>query len=425
MDTVSGVALQPRRVPSLGTGHSPSPQHHGSHSQGHRSVYSYSPSPSSEEFLPPIRLTPIEGPDPSRRPRQTQESVGIDSSHLHPSVTRSGPHGTRLPEMVHSNTRILSPRRPPSPIERLGLAGMDIYDADTTIHPGRPSSSASFASSSNLSNGGSADIPSTPAELLIPLNAATSQRIAPRSKGRSGSLAPVQNLTSIQPRRSRASAEWGQSPGQGSEGKYDSGDEERSDDGSTGPGSSNTHGDAETGRLSVIGFTRGHGRGFARYQGQDCLHNDDLDRAQYQLYAEPTSPASLATSANLPPTTGSFQAAPKSARGTNHTSNPWHTAMPTPFPAPVALTASSSTVANAMQIITTATPPLSLTDLPNFPAEQKPPFTYPVLIRLAIMGSPQRRLLLSQIYAAIEDKFPWYKENAAKAWKVCRPSPSS
>ncbi|KAG8807986.1 forkhead box protein, partial [Serendipita sp. 399] len=48
----------------------------------------------------------------------------------------------------------------------------------------------------------------------------------------------------------------------------------------------------------------------------------------------------------------------------------------------------------------------------------KPPFSYPVLIRLAILGSPQKRLLLSQIYSAIEEKFPWYKESAPKAWKA-------
>lgn len=62
--------------------------------------------------------------------------------------------------------------------------------------------------------------------------------------------------------------------------------------------------------------------------------------------------------------------------------------------------------------------PLSLDSLPSYPPDQKPPFSYPVLIRLAILGSPQKRLLLSQIYSAIEDKFPWYRDSAPKAWKV-------
>jgi hypothetical protein len=419
MDTVSGVALQPRRVSSLGAPHTPSHRLHRSQSLADRAGYSHPSSPSSEIVLPPIRLTPTGAPDSSRRLRHTQGSVGIDSSHLHPSIRQSDYHGMRPTGMLHTNNYMSSARRPSSPIARLGLVDMETDDADTTIHPRRPSSSASFASSSHLSNGGSADVPSTPAELLIPLTSTTKQRDTLGSRRRSGSLAPVRRLTSIQSRQLRASAEWGQNGRQGSEGGYDSGDEDRSDDGSTGPGSSNAHGDAETGRLSVVGSRRGHGRSSARCQGEGGMENDDIDQERYQLYAEPTSPASLATSANLPPTTGSFQAAPKPARGTHHSSHPWYTAMPIPFPAPVALTASSSTVANAMQIITTATPPLSLTDLPNFPAEQKPPFTYPVLIRLAIMGSPQRRLLLSQIYTAIEDKFPWYKENASKAWKVC------
>lgn len=68
----------------------------------------------------------------------------------------------------------------------------------------------------------------------------------------------------------------------------------------------------------------------------------------------------------------------------------------------------------------TISAPLSLDSLPSYPPDQKPPFSYPVLIRLAILGSPQKRLLLSQIYSAIEDKFPWYRDSAPKAWKVSR-----
>ena len=416
MDNVSGVALQPRRVSSLGVAHAPSHRLHGSQSQANRSVYSNSSSPPSEIVIPPIRLTPIGAPDALHGVRHTQGSVDIDSSHLHRSVRQNDYHGIHPPGALHTDSNMSSTRHPSSPIARLGLAGMEVEDADTTMHPRRPSSSASFASSSNLSNGGSADVPSTPAELLIPLTNTTTQRSGLGSRRRSGSLAPVRSLTSIRPHQSRAGAMWGRNGRQGSEGEYDGEYEYRSDDGSTGPGSSNAHGDAETGGL---GPRRGQSRSIALHQGQGALRNDDIDQEQYQLYAEPTSPISLATSANLPPTTGSFRAAPKPSRGTYRAPNSWHAPTPTPFAVPVALTASSSTVANAMQIITTATPPLSLTDLPNFPAEQKPPFTYPVLIRLAIMGSPQRRLLLSQIYAAIEDKFPWYKENASKAWKVC------
>lgn len=416
MDNVTGVALQPRRVSSLGAAHASSHRLHESQSQANRPIYSHSSSPSSEIVIPPIRLTPIGTPDALHGLSHTQGSVDIDSSHLHPSVLKGDCHGTHPPGSLHTDNNKSYTRHPSPPIARLGLAGMETDDADTTIHPKRPSSSASFASSSNFSNGGSADVPSTPAELLIPLTSTRTKRNCLRSRRRSGSLAPVRSLTSIRPHQSRASAVWERSVRQGSEGEYDSGYDCRSDDGSTGPGSSNAHGDAETGGL---GPRRGHGRSIALHQGQGILHNDDLDQEQYQLYAEPTSPISLATSANLPPTTGSFRAAPNPSRGTYRAPNPWHAGTPTPFAVPVALTASSSTVANAMQIITTATPPLSLTDLPNFPAEQKPPFTYPVLIRLAIMGSPQRRLLLSQIYASIEDKFPWYKENASKAWKVC------
>jgi hypothetical protein len=81
-------------------------------------------------------------------------------------------------------------------------------------------------------------------------------------------------------------------------------------------------------------------------------------------------------------------------------------------------TASSPTFTFVPHSAQPATGPLSLDSLPSYPSDQKPPFSYPVLIRLAILGSPQKRLLLSQIYSAIEEKFPWYKDSAPKAWKV-------
>jgi Forkhead domain len=65
-----------------------------------------------------------------------------------------------------------------------------------------------------------------------------------------------------------------------------------------------------------------------------------------------------------------------------------------------------------------STAPLSLDSLPSYPPDKKPPFSHPQLIRLVILGSPQKRLLLRQIYSAIEEKFPWYRDSAPKTWKV-------
>ncbi len=55
---------------------------------------------------------------------------------------------------------------------------------------------------------------------------------------------------------------------------------------------------------------------------------------------------------------------------------------------------------------------------------EKPGYPYPTLIKLAIHGSPNRRLSLQGIYAALEDRFEWFRLNHNdKAWQVCCNSP--
>ncbi|EIW57162.1 winged helix DNA-binding domain-containing protein, partial [Trametes versicolor FP-101664 SS1] len=45
-------------------------------------------------------------------------------------------------------------------------------------------------------------------------------------------------------------------------------------------------------------------------------------------------------------------------------------------------------------------------------------YAMPVLIILAIHGSPDRRLTLLEIYSAFEDRFEWYRQNTQKLqWK--------
>lgn len=48
----------------------------------------------------------------------------------------------------------------------------------------------------------------------------------------------------------------------------------------------------------------------------------------------------------------------------------------------------------------------------------KPSYPYPVLIQLAINGSPRKRLTLSEIYSAIEERFEWFRNTDDKAWQV-------
>ncbi|KZV79760.1 winged helix DNA-binding domain-containing protein, partial [Exidia glandulosa HHB12029] len=56
----------------------------------------------------------------------------------------------------------------------------------------------------------------------------------------------------------------------------------------------------------------------------------------------------------------------------------------------------------------------SLHDLRD--TDGKPRYPYPVLIRAAILSSPERKLRLQEIYAAIENKYPYYK-TAGEGWK--------
>ena len=64
--------------------------------------------------------------------------------------------------------------------------------------------------------------------------------------------------------------------------------------------------------------------------------------------------------------------------------------------------------------------PICLDSLADPPPGHKPPYTYATLVKLAIWSSPQRRLTLSGIYQALEQRFPWFKEcKNPNAWKVC------
>lgn len=52
---------------------------------------------------------------------------------------------------------------------------------------------------------------------------------------------------------------------------------------------------------------------------------------------------------------------------------------------------------------------------------QKPIQPYPDLVKLAIFGSPHKKLTLQEIYKALIDRFEWFRDRAKEtAWKVCR-----
>ncbi|KAF5393768.1 hypothetical protein D9757_000263 [Collybiopsis confluens] len=60
--------------------------------------------------------------------------------------------------------------------------------------------------------------------------------------------------------------------------------------------------------------------------------------------------------------------------------------------------------------------PMNLDSLRDGPPGSKPFYPYSTLIRYAIKGSPNQKLLLEDIYYAIESRFPYFR-NAPNGWK--------
>jgi Forkhead domain len=59
--------------------------------------------------------------------------------------------------------------------------------------------------------------------------------------------------------------------------------------------------------------------------------------------------------------------------------------------------------------------PDTLDCLPD--TDGRPQHTLPVILRCAILGSPRKRLTIREIYATMEEKYPYYK-TAGPTWKV-------
>lgn len=63
--------------------------------------------------------------------------------------------------------------------------------------------------------------------------------------------------------------------------------------------------------------------------------------------------------------------------------------------------------------------PICLDSLQDPSEGEKPQYTYATLVKLAIWSSPQRKLTLSGIYEALENRFSWFRiPDHQSAWKV-------
>lgn len=61
--------------------------------------------------------------------------------------------------------------------------------------------------------------------------------------------------------------------------------------------------------------------------------------------------------------------------------------------------------------------PNHLDCLPDSDASVRPQHTLPIILRCAILGSPAKRLTIREIYATMENKYPYFK-TAGSTWKV-------
>ncbi|KLO11546.1 winged helix DNA-binding domain-containing protein, partial [Schizopora paradoxa] len=62
---------------------------------------------------------------------------------------------------------------------------------------------------------------------------------------------------------------------------------------------------------------------------------------------------------------------------------------------------------------------ISLEALKDPAPGQKPEYTYPTLMKVAIWSSPKRMLTLNEIYDALEKRFPYFKECPnPNSWKT-------
>ncbi|KAJ3884982.1 hypothetical protein GG344DRAFT_10159, partial [Lentinula edodes] len=60
---------------------------------------------------------------------------------------------------------------------------------------------------------------------------------------------------------------------------------------------------------------------------------------------------------------------------------------------------------------------VNLNAIPDPPLGQKPSEKHAKLVHLAIAGSPNLRLSLGEIYHAIQERFPYYKNLTNKKWQ--------
>jgi len=150
------------------------------------------------------------------------------------------------------------------------------------------------------------------------------------------------------------------------------------------------------------------------YRPQTHTYTSDDVPPGHPAFAHPFNPPRILGTYSIPP---SPSPTPPSGYESHHFSDPLPTAVPTsPFQSPRADVGPSL----RMHLQLSPTAEVGLQSLPDPAPGVKPPQPLPLLIKLAIYGSPNKKLTLQEIYTALENRFEWFKINSRdKAWKVC------
>lgn len=60
-----------------------------------------------------------------------------------------------------------------------------------------------------------------------------------------------------------------------------------------------------------------------------------------------------------------------------------------------------------------------LSSLQDPPPGQRPNYPYHKIARAAILGSPRKKMTLSELYEAVAERFEFFRTPEAGPWKVC------
>lgn len=140
----------------------------------------------------------------------------------------------------------------------------------------------------------------------------------------------------------------------------------------------------------------------------------------HEIFEDAGAPINPSSQMNHPATSSQGSSSSSAILGTNQLPNV--STFSVSSASPIDSTSSSFPDAGPylrQQLGISANEVVSLQSLPDPPAGEKPSTPLPMLIKLAIYGSPNKQLTLQEIYTELENRFQWFREHKHdKAWKV-------